>query len=774
MVMDSQYADFSDVLNGFEFGDGILLPGFDSSPDLGNGFKFSDEIALPGFNSVVNSFNGIKFRDELDFGFLDIPNPPDEPGYATTISPTGSSELDSPDENELSDGMLKFLDEILMEDVIDERPSMFHDPLALQASEKSFNEVVSKKYPSSPYGQMDIYQGVESPDDYFSRSPSENSTSSGGTSSENYFEPLQSVADSGGPESSNVQNLTQEDFTSNPGSRLPWSVIPDNSFSNNINGDMNAAVSTQAVQSIFSERESILQFQRGMEEANKFLPDISQLLVNLDNYKLPTKAKEVPPAIQVKIEKDEEISPSSSRRRKHYLRQDSMIEDERSSKQSAVYDEEVELSEMFDKVLLYEPGCGKEEPIEWNPVSPLENGPTHEYDGSRSHSTITENYSEAVDLRTLLINCAQSVACEDRKTAYEQLKLIREHSSASGDASQRLGFIFANGLEARMTGTGSQLYAAALSSRRRISATEMLKAYQAYLSACPFKKTSVLFSNKMILEKASNATTLHIIDFGIQYGFQWPVLIQLLSKRPGGPPKLRITGIELPQPGFRPAEYMEATGRRLQSYCQRFNVSFEYNPIARQKWETITVEDLKIEKNEVVAVNCFLRFENLLDESVVVNNPRDAVLKLIRQVNPAIFVQAIVNGSYSAPFFVTRFREALYHYSSFLDLLDTNIPSDNQQRLDFEREFCGREVMNVVACEGVERVERPERYNQWQIRNTRAGFKLHPLNKELVKKLKEKVKLDFHKDFVFDEDSEWILVGWKGRILHAVSAWVPA
>ncbi|WP_423787577.1 GRAS family protein, partial [Klebsiella pneumoniae] len=87
-----------------------------------------------------------------------------------------------------------------------------------------------------------------------------------------------------------------------------------------------------------------------------------------------------------------------------------------------------------------------------------------------------------------------------------------------------------------------------------------MKAYQVYLSACPFKKISIFFANRMILERASNATTLHIIDFGIQYGFQWPVLIQLLSRRTGGAPKLRITGIELPQPGFRPAEYMEATG----------------------------------------------------------------------------------------------------------------------------------------------------------------------------------------------------------------------
>ncbi|KAK1373714.1 Scarecrow-like protein 14 [Heracleum sosnowskyi] len=764
MVMDPSSTDFSDVLNGFEYGDEVVLPGFDSPPNYANTFRFKDEL--------------------VDLSFLDIPDHIPEPDYnyaavATTMttststvnetSPTGSSEMYSPDDNEFSDGVLKFLNQILMEEKIDEKPSMFYDPLALQAAEQSLYEALGKKNSPSPYGPVDTYQHADSRNDYFTGSSSEYSTSSGGTSSGSYYEPPYWVADSRSLKSSDLQNRPP-DF--NIDSRSQWSVTSENSLRNNISGVLDAPMSTQVIPNIFTDSNSILQFKKGMEEAKKFLPSIPQLVVNLDNYKLPSDAKKGPPVHQVKVEKDEEISLRSSRGRKHLLRQDSVIEDERSSKQLAVFEEEVELTEMFDKVLLCEPCCDKEEPIEFSPASLHENWLAQGSNGSKSRSKRTDSKSEAVDLRTLLISCAQSVASEDRMTAYEQLKLIRQYSSASGDASQRLANVFANGLEARMAGTGTQLYAAL--SSRRISATEKLKAYQAYLVACPFKKTSVFFANKLILEKSSNATTLHIIDFGIQYGFQWPVLIQCLSKRPGGPPKLRITGIELPQPGFRPAEYMEATGRRLRGYCERFNVSFEYNPIATQKWETITVEDLKIQSNEVVAVNCFLRFENLLDETVAVNNPRDAVLKLIREVNPAIFVQAIVNGSYSVPFFVTRFREALFHYSALFDILDTTMPCDDPERLNFEREFCGREVMNVIACEGVERVQRPETYKQWQIRNMKAGFKSLPLKKELLDKLKCKVKSEFHKDFVFDEDGQWMLTGWKGRILHGISAWEPA
>jgi hypothetical protein len=380
---------------------------------------------------------------------------------------------------------------------------------------------------------------------------------------------------------------------------------------------------------------------------------------------------------------------------------------------------------------------------------------------------------ETVDLRTLLVLCAQAVSASDNRTANELLKQIRQHSSHLGDASQRLAHYFANALEARMVGagTGTQIL---YMSQKMFSAADFLKAYQVFISVCPFKKIAHFFANKMILKTAEKAKTLHIIDFGILYGFQWPILIKFLSKRDGGPPKLRITGIEYPQAGFRPAERIEETGRRLANYCERFNVSFEYKAIPSRHWETIQIKDLNIKSDEVVAVNCLIRFKNLHDETIEVNSPKDAVLKLIRKINPSIFVQSIVNGTYNAPFFSTRFKESLFHYSAIYDMYDTLICCENEWRLMIEREFVGREIMNVVACEGFERVERPETYKQWQVRNLRAGFRQLPLDKEIMDNFRGKLKAWYHKDFVFDEDNNWMLQGWKGRILYGSACWVPA
>lgn len=114
---------------------------------------------------------------------------------------------------------------------------------------------------------------------------------------------------------------------------------------------------------------------------------------------------------------------------------------------------------------------------------------------------------------------------------------------------------------------------------------------------------------------------IHIIDFGIYFGFQWPSLIEHLAKRSGPTPRLRITGIEVPKPGFRPTEQVEETGRRLREYANSFGVPFDYQGIAKKR-ETIRVEDLQIRQDEVVIANCLYRFRNLVDETLTMDSPR--------------------------------------------------------------------------------------------------------------------------------------------------------
>lgn len=662
--------------------------------------KFNNQ-SVPVYLDPNNSINDMRANDNLPKGTHGDVVP-----ASTHSNFVQSSEgSDSPDDLDFSDEVLKYISHILMEEDVEEKTCMFQESAALEAAEKSFKEVIGEQSPLS----IDHRQHHSS----------------------NFYETFQNNHPDG---NLLVQSGPQYSY----GSSSSSNTIDD------------SPVSTLRIPDMFSDSQSAMQFKKGVEEASKFLPNRSTLLLEGS----------------VKVENN----VSRGKKNPHH---DSL--DERSSKQSAIYTETTVISDMFDKVLLCSGGKNESDLREaLNEITKNTqlNDQLMGSNGGKTGNKKKQGRRNVVDMRTLLTLCAEAVAVNNRRAVNDLLKQIRQHATPTGDGMQRLAYYFANGLEARMAGSGTQIYTSLINIST--SAADILKAYHIYLATCPFRKISNFFANKTIRNLSEKATKLHIIDFGILYGFQWPCFFQYLALRHGGPPSVRITGIDYPCPGFRPSERVEETGRRLASYAETFKVPFEFHAIA-QRWETIKLEDLKIKNDEFLAVSCLFRFRSLLDETVLGNDcPRIVVLNLIRRMNPAVFVQGIVNGAYNAPFFLTRFREALFHYSSFFDMLDANIPREVHERMLLEKTVFGREAMNVIACEGGERIERPETYKNWQGRITRVGFRQLPLDKDIVRLARKRVESSYHKDFVIDEDGQWLLQGWKGRIVYALSSWTPA
>ncbi|CAM0874238.1 unnamed protein product [Alopecurus aequalis] len=522
-------------------------------------------------------------------------------------------------------------------------------------------------------------------------------------------------------------------------------------------------------------------FRKGMEEANKFLPTNSTLLVDLDAISDKPVLSGFTAGSQVKKEEADGLGTlmfgNGRGRKKRHDMEDLEAETGRNSKLMTWEQEEIGAREMVDEIMIhgFEICMKGMEDLRIAMGSEAEKN-NRKGTGKAARGKLGTN-NEVVDLRTMLIHCAQAVASGDRRGSNELLRQIKQHSSPKGDATQRLAYCFAQGLEARLAGTGSQVYQSLVA--KRTSVVEYLKAYKLYMAASSFLKVIMAFTGKTIINAMEGKSRLHIVDYNVQYGFQWPGLLKFLATREGGPPEVRITGIDLPQPGFRPAFQIEETGRRLSNCAREFGLPFKFHGIAA-KLETVCAEDLNIDPDEVlVVVSSQCGFSNLMDESVVMDkqdspSPRDMVLNNIQKMRPDVFIESVVNGTYGAPFFVTRFREALFFYSAQFDMLDATIPRDNDVRELIERDILGRCALNVIACEGADRVDRPETYKQWQVRSNRAGLRQLPLNPEAVKVVTDKVKSHYHKDFVIDVDHRWLLSGWKGRILYAMSAWVAA
>jgi len=138
------------------------------------------------------------------------------------------------------------------------------------------------------------------------------------------------------------------------------------------------------------------------------------------------------------------------------------------------------------------------------------------------------------------------------------------------------------------------------------------------MSTCCFRKVAFDFANKAIFDAAIGRSKLHIVDYGLHSGFQWPELLRLLGARDGGPPEARITSIDLPQPGFRPANHIAEMGHRLSNCARQFCVPLKFCAVVAQ-WHTICIDDLNVEPDEVLVVSDLLNFRTLMDVSVVID-----------------------------------------------------------------------------------------------------------------------------------------------------------
>ncbi|GKV29975.1 hypothetical protein SLEP1_g38847 [Rubroshorea leprosula] len=623
---------------------------------------------------------------------------PDPNSSKVATSSSVNHEEYSLEDCDFSDAVLRYINKMLMEEDMEEKTCLLQDSFKLQAAEKSLHEVLGKKYP--PSLEQNVHENRDSPNDSF----------------------MQNLSEYQSPKFPIYSNISQS----------TCSVV-----TSTVDGLADSQNSTIHAPDWNDKIQTICQFKKGVEEATKFLPIGNNPFVNFGVTVVE------PPELNVgtndlvlkEKKKDEcEDSASGMSGRKNLSAKNLVAEEERSQKQIAIYPDLSVRSELFDMVLLSDSLPGQTAiSTQWETLQNgtgkllLKNGRSKVTKSGKGRRKKQNGKKEEVDVRALLIRCGQAIAADDHQNVNELLKQIKQYASLVGDGNQRLAQCFADALDARLAGTGSQIYKGIVS--KRTSTADILRGYCVHVAR--------------------------------------------LSMRQGGPPKLRITGIDILEPGFRPAERVEETGLRLAAYAKEFKVPFEFNGIAK-RWDAIKVEELKIDEDEVIAVNCLYRAKCLLDESAAVDSPKNVFLNLIRQINPDIFIHGIVNGGYNSPFYVTRFREALFHFSAMFDMLDTLVPRDNPDRLLIERDRFRIESLNVIGCEGWERVERPETYRQWQIRNQRAGFVQFSIDRETVKEAIHRVRSHYHKDFMIDETSKWLVQGWKGRTLYAISTWKPA
>ncbi|XP_054809324.1 DELLA protein GAIP-B [Prosopis cineraria] len=369
---------------------------------------------------------------------------------------------------------------------------------------------------------------------------------------------------------------------------------------------------------------------------------------------------------------------------------------------------------------------------------------------------LVDSQENGIRLVHALMACADAVHQNNFALAEALVKQIGFLAVSQAGAMRKVATYFAEALARR-------IYRLYPENPLDHSLSDMLQIH--FYETCPYLKFAHFTANQAILEAFQGKRRVHVIDFSMNQGMQWPALMQALALRPGGPPAFRLTGIGPPAPDN--SDHLQEVGWKLAQLAETIHVKFEYRGFVANSLADLDASMLDLRPSEVesVAVNSVFELHKLLARPGAI----DKVLSVVKQMKPEIVTVVEQEANHNGPGFLDRFTESLHYYSTLFDSLEGSV--DTQDKIMSEV-YLGKQICNVVACEGADRIERHETLSQWRNRLGSAGFAPVHLGSNAFKQASMLLALFAGGDgYRVEENDGCLLLGWHTRPLIATSAW---
>lgn len=373
------------------------------------------------------------------------------------------------------------------------------------------------------------------------------------------------------------------------------------------------------------------------------------------------------------------------------------------------------------------------------------------------------------ELVSFLTGCVDAIASRNVTAINHFIAKLGELASPRGRTSiSRICAYFTEALAIRITRLWPHVFHVT-TIPRVLDDDETVTALRLLNQITPVPKFLHFTSNEMLLRAFEGKDRVHIIDFDIKQGLQWPSLFQSLASRTHPPSHVRITGV-----GESKQELNE-TGDRLAGFAEALNLPFEFHPVV-DRLEDVRLWMLHVKEHESVAVNCFLQLHKTLYDGS--GGALRDFLGLIRSTNPTIVVMAEQEAEHNEARLETRVCNSLKYYSALFDSIDhIGLPEQSPVRIKIE-EMYAREIRNIIACEGRERAERHESFAKWRkLMVEQGGFRcMGVTERELVQSrfVLKMYSCENYSVMKQEEDGgEGLTLGWLDQPLYTVSAWTP-
>lgn len=377
---------------------------------------------------------------------------------------------------------------------------------------------------------------------------------------------------------------------------------------------------------------------------------------------------------------------------------------------------------------------------------------------------------QGLELVNLLTACVESIGSRNHEATTFFLGRLGELASPGGSTVHRLAAYFTEALVLRVVKLWPHIFSIAprreLLDRMEDDSTMALRVLNGVSPVLRFIHFTI---NERLLRAFQGKERIHIIDFDIKQGLQWPSLFQSLASRPNPPAQVRITGV-----GESKQELQE-TGARLAAFAEALNLPFEFHAVV-DRLEDVRLWMLHVKERDSVAVNCVLQLHKLLydDSGAALTD----FLGLIRSTNPEIVLIAEQEAANNDPRWETRFASSLQYYSAVFDMVDSCLPLESPARVKVE-EMLAREIRNIVSGDGGERVERHEVFGEWRKMMEERGFRCAGIGERERLLSQMLLRMFACKSYGLENQGEeehgggGLTLRWLDQPLYTVSAWAP-
>lgn len=374
-------------------------------------------------------------------------------------------------------------------------------------------------------------------------------------------------------------------------------------------------------------------------------------------------------------------------------------------------------------------------------------------DSTRSVVLIEET---GVRLVQALVACAEAVQHENLSLADALVKRVGSLAASQAGAMGKVATYFAEALARRIY-------------RIHPSSTAIDPSFEEILQmnfydSCPYLKFAHFTANQAILEAVTTSRGVHVIDLGLNQGMQWPALMQALALRPGGPPSFRLTGVGTPSNRAG----IQELGWKLAQLAHAIGVEFEFSGLTTERLSDLEPDMFETRPElETLVVNSVFELHPVLSQPGSI----EKLLATVNAVKPGLVTVVEQEANHNSAGFLDRFNEALHYYSSLFDSLEDGVVIPSQDRVMSEV-YLGRQILNVVAAEGIDRIERHETLAQWRKRMENAGFDPVNLGSDAFKQASLLLALSGGGDgYRVEENDGSLMLAWQTKPLIAASAW---